>query len=73
MWTCWRADILWMGVDVDPCKEKKKRKGKRREEKKEKEHTAGGGLARADGLCGTVGVRVWDEHADVWARGCGWL
>ena len=36
MWTCWRADVLWMGVDVDPCKKKEKRK-------KKKVHTAGGG------------------------------
>ena len=66
MWTCWCVDILQMGADMDPCKEKKKKK--EREEKKEKGHTAGGGLARVDGPCGSVGVQAWDEHADVWAR-----
>ena len=33
MWTCWHVDVLWMGVDVDPCK-KKKKKTKRKEKRK---------------------------------------
>ena len=58
MWTCWHADVLRIGVDVDHCKKKRK---KQKEKEKKKVHTAGGGREHADGPCGSIVM---------WA--CGW-
>ena len=60
MWTCWCVDVLQMGADMDPCKEKRKKK---------KVHIAGGGCEHADGPCGSVVVRAcgWAcRHVGMW-------
>ena len=62
MWTCWHVDVLRMGADVDPCKEKRK-----------KYILPEVGVSVRMGRVEAVSCGCMDGRADVWARGCGWL
>ena len=70
MWTCWRADVLRIGADVDPCKKKEKSK---RKEKRKKYILPEVGVSMRMGCVEALSCRRADGRADVWAHGCGWL
>ena len=70
MWTCWRADVLWIGADVGPCKKKRK---KQRKEKGKKYILPEVGVSVRMGRVEALSCGHADGRADVWARGCGWL